>query len=146
MLVDRLSMRSPFFFHSFGPPTADLSCIYAGSSSGGAEDPHICCVVGGEDGRDGEEEKVMIVRKGTENTKRWLHSTRPRSDLRALTKRWTLLGYASLYSADLYKSTCGVEGVGTSDLSHHAQASSQRGIKPTKMKISIPTSQVGCTF
>ena len=38
-----------------------MSCIYAGSSSGGAEDPYVCCVVGGEDGCDGEEEKVMAI-------------------------------------------------------------------------------------
>lgn len=47
-----------------GEPQADLSCIYAGASSGGAEDPYVCCDFGGEDGGNGaeEEEEVMVLR------------------------------------------------------------------------------------
>lgn len=77
-LVDRLSMRSHFFFlHSFRRPQADLSCIYADSSSGGAEDSYVCCNVGGKDGCDGEEKEVTVVHKGTKSQEWWLPSTRP---------------------------------------------------------------------
>lgn len=71
MLVDRLSMRSPFL-HSFRRPEADLSCIDAGSSSGGAEDPCVCRDAGGQDGGDGEEKEVKVVYQGTKNRERGL--------------------------------------------------------------------------
>lgn len=137
-------MRPPFVFfsHSFGRQEADLSCIYAGSSSGGAEDPYVCCVVGGEDGCDGEEEKVMaiIVRKGTKMRNRWLHSAKSCSKLRSPAKHGNLRSYASLYSGDLYKRIAGFEGVETFcliSLSHHAQlhqANQDEKFKPSSVR------------
>ena len=60
------------FFRSFRKKEtrkadSDSCPFHAGSSSGGAEDPYVCRVAGGEDGCDGEEEEVnssYVLRMG----------------------------------------------------------------------------------
>ena len=50
-----------FFTTLSGEHRLILSCILPGAPSGGAEDPYVCGVFGGEDGCDGEEEEVRVV-------------------------------------------------------------------------------------
>lgn len=123
VLVDRLSMRSPFTSF-FRRPQADLSCIHAGASSGGAKDSYICCELGGEDGCDGEEKEVMVVQKGREKPEGWLRSIRPCREFWSLAECQDLQSYAYLDSCDLWEDTTGgVRGVGTIYLvssTHHA--------------------------